>query len=227
MNRWIDFKNSPLIQKQLTKPKISHNWCTAHAISSTSNLAVHIWEVLRLSTPVSYWNLKEKEFLYTCFGLFFLLISLKSQNKSEIKSGYRSIGIIVDEETPLRQMSMVGREHSLYYMVTIVCQSPLDGSSLFIWLLMMHPHYKGYPHLLGSLVKNGCPKASLALNRSAGSYRKSPCKRSIRSPAEWSTCCIIRFCQKINKTFQLQKEEEKISQKGNERQTMNTKGGRV
>lgn len=54
-------------------------------------------------------------------------------------------------------------------------------------------NYKGYPHLLRSLVKKGCLRASLALSRSAGSYRRSPWRRSIKSPAEWSTCCIIKF----------------------------------
>lgn len=43
-------------------------------------------------------------------------------------------------------------------------------------------------------MKNGCPRASRAVIRSEGSYLRRPCKRSIASPAEWSTCCITMFC---------------------------------
>ena len=51
------------------------------------------------------------------------------------------------------------------------------------------------PHILlrWSPAKKGCLSASRAVNRSDGSYFRSPCNRCIRSPAEWSTCCIIRF----------------------------------
>ena len=42
-------------------------------------------------------------------------------------------------------------------------------------------------------VKKGCLRASKAVNRSEGSYFRSPFNRSIKSPAEWSTCCITRF----------------------------------
>lgn len=44
-----------------------------------------------------------------------------------------------------------------------------------------------------SLVKNGCRRASSADILSEGSNFRSPCNRLIRSPAEWSTCCIIKF----------------------------------
>lgn len=52
-------------------------------------------------------------------------------------------------------------------------------------------------HLLRlSLVKNGCLRASRAVDLSDGSYLSSPCSRCMRSPAEWSTCCIIKFCNR-------------------------------
>ena len=43
-------------------------------------------------------------------------------------------------------------------------------------------------------VKKGCLNASCAVKRSARSYFSSPCKRSMKSPAAWSTFCITRFC---------------------------------
>ena len=51
-------------------------------------------------------------------------------------------------------------------------------------------------HLLRSnpSVKKGCLSASCAVMRFAGSYLSSPCKRSMKSPADWSTFCITRFC---------------------------------
>jgi len=50
-------------------------------------------------------------------------------------------------------------------------------------------------HLLRSnpSVKKGCLSASCAVMRFAGSYLSSPCKRSMKSPADWSTFCITRF----------------------------------
>lgn len=50
-----------------------------------------------------------------------------------------------------------------------------------------------YYLLIPSLVKNGCLRASRAVDLSDGSYLSSPCIRCMRSPAEWSTCCIIKF----------------------------------
>jgi hypothetical protein len=44
------------------------------------------------------------------------------------------------------------------------------------------------------LAKNGCLRASRAVILSDGSNRRSPCTIFINSPAEWSTCCIIKFC---------------------------------
>jgi len=54
--------------------------------------------------------------------------------------------------------------------------------------------YKEY-HLLcpNPSVKKGCLNASSAVKRSAESYLSSPCKRSMKSPAAWSTFCITRF----------------------------------
>ena len=51
-------------------------------------------------------------------------------------------------------------------------------------------------HLLRSnpSVTKGCLSASCAVMRFAGSYLSSPCKRSMKSPADWSTFCITRFC---------------------------------
>jgi len=50
-------------------------------------------------------------------------------------------------------------------------------------------------HLLRSnpSVKKGCLSASCAVRRFAGSYFSNPCKRSMKSPADWSTFCITRF----------------------------------
>lgn len=54
-----------------------------------------------------------------------------------------------------------------------------------------------------SLMKKEWFRASLAVSLSEGSYLSNPCKRCMRSPAEWSTCCIIRFClTKITKKSQ-------------------------
>lgn len=55
-------------------------------------------------------------------------------------------------------------------------------------LLALH-----YKRRLFSL-KKGCFNASLGVNLSEGSNFSNPCSKSIRSPPEWSTCCIIRFC---------------------------------
>lgn len=51
-------------------------------------------------------------------------------------------------------------------------------------------------HLLWwSLQKKGCLRASRAVSLSVGSYLSNPCNRCMRSPAEWSTFCIIKFCK--------------------------------
>lgn len=47
-------------------------------------------------------------------------------------------------------------------------------------------------------MKKGCLRASRAVSLSDGSNRRSPCTIFINSPAEWSTCCIIRFCKTQN-----------------------------
>jgi hypothetical protein len=44
------------------------------------------------------------------------------------------------------------------------------------------------------LVKNRWLSASWAVNLFQGSYPTRPFSRSMKSPAEWSTCCITRFC---------------------------------
>lgn len=103
-------------------------------------------------------------------------------------------------------MGILGKEKTLKLycndcIMTIQSKQHKYCQSRHTWLMlnltwMRTSNYKGYAHLLGSLVKKGCPSASLAFRRSAGSYRRSPCKRSIKSPAEWSTCCIIRFCNR-------------------------------
>lgn len=45
-------------------------------------------------------------------------------------------------------------------------------------------------------MKKECLRASRAVNRLQGSKLRRPCNRSIRSPPEWSTCCITRFWRK-------------------------------
>lgn len=52
-----------------------------------------------------------------------------------------------------------------------------------------------------SLVKKGCLRASRAIILIDGSNLRRPCKRSIRSPAEWSTCCITKFCTKAQRIY--------------------------
>jgi len=55
--------------------------------------------------------------------------------------------------------------------------------------------YLKYYLLKWSLIKKGYLRASLAVSLSEGSNLSNPCNRCMRSPAEWSTCCIIRFCK--------------------------------
>ena len=61
------------------------------------------------------------------------------------------------------------------------------------WLALLQNQGCHSDRLLPCLVKKPWLNASSAVNLDEGSYARRRFSRSMRSPAEWSTCCITRF----------------------------------